>query len=112
MPEIQGLTAADIARVLPPDEPDLAPAAVGEAVVQRIAYFDAELVRIGQVAELLDAWGRRIDRVPLPPPQPATLHDLVTAARNALRRRRLTLDRTVLTRRADVLTALRTEVAR
>lgn len=112
MPEIENLSAAEIAEILPPDELDLESTQLELAVEHRLAYVDAARARLSHVAELQGAWGRYLDRTPTPQPAPESLSDLVSSARQVLRRNRLTVDRTALLRRSNVLQAFRDELIR
>jgi hypothetical protein len=107
---VANVTAAELAAILPPGELDLAPDDLAPAVGRRIAHFGAGIAELGLAAEVLDAWRGRLDLV-RPPPQPQSLQELVGAARHALRRQRLTLDRAALDRRVAILTELRAELA-
>jgi hypothetical protein len=111
MPDIKNLTHAEIAAVLPPDETEDAAGDIALIRAFRIGHFDAELVRLGDTAALLDAWRGRIDRVP-PRPAPRTLQELVAAARDRLRRDRLANDRLRIDRQVELITQVRKEIAR
>ncbi|MEQ1955831.1 hypothetical protein [Mesorhizobium sp. CN2-181] len=108
---LSNLTHEEITGVLPPEAPGLKPNDLDGARAFKIAHFDAELVRLADSVSLLDAWRGKLDLV-RPPAQPKTLQDLVAQARDTLRRGRLGTDRVLIDRRIELVTTLRTEIAR
>ncbi|MEM0947929.1 MAG: hypothetical protein AAGK37_11015 [Pseudomonadota bacterium] len=110
MSDFENLTLADIEVILPPSEPDLAPDDLDEAIGKRLSHFDAELVRMADLSQILDALGGRFDLIPVPP-QREELQPLVERARRELRRGRMQSDRVRLDRNIALLTAIRAEVS-
>ena len=99
---IENVTIADLAAILPPDEPDDVRDDPVAALQLRRAYYDRALVRIGSVSEIYDAWRGRLDLF-RPPERRETLRELVALSRQRLRRDRLVLDRAALDRRAALI---------
>jgi hypothetical protein len=98
----KGLTAAHLFQAVLPAEPDAADDTAETLLPQRRALYELSLVRLSDRVALNEAWRDRI-RLDPPPAAPATLQELIAAARDRLRQDRLRDDVEELDSRRFVL---------
>lgn len=98
----RGLTAAHLFQAALPAEPNATDDTAETALPLRRALYQTALTRVTDRAVLSDAWRDRI-RLEPPPAAPATLQELIAAARDRLRQDRQRDDSDELDRRRFVL---------
>jgi hypothetical protein len=98
----RGLTAVHLLQAVLPAEPDASDDSPSAALPQRRGLLEHSLARVDEKLVLNAAWLDRIRLLP-PPAAPATLQELVAAARDRLRQDWLRVDVEELDRRRFVL---------